>query len=174
MNMKRYTIWSSHPDFKDWEEYLREEYPDMDDSRHHEIMWDTNNSYLDDERMNLSGIEYDQDILCIAQLGLWDGPQPAYKEMGTHKPSRCLHSLVRSFFEIEFYVDSNGDFRADEHHHDGTNHYLYRVWKNVSEEQKHNFCKKILTGAVTRRDIARYTSRIGKDIADVYGWKVRP
>lgn len=172
MNQK-YIIWNSQPDFEDWVDGLREEYPDADDNRLYEIMMETNNSYFDDARMNLSHIEYDQEIICIGTLGLWNGQRKGYKKMYTYKPSQCLRSLLNCISDIEFYVDHLGDFRADEYHHDGTNHYLYRVWKDISEEQKDNFLAKVINGTVTRRDITRYTSRIGKDIADVYGWKVR-
>ncbi|MFR7743908.1 MAG: hypothetical protein ACLU3I_11920 [Acutalibacteraceae bacterium] len=47
----------------------------------------------------------------------------------------------------EWYVDKNGDLRADAIHHDGTNHYLYRVFKNgISETQMDNLCAKICHG----------------------------
>ena len=117
-----------------------------------------------------SGIVYDDEIICIAILGLWNGNPMAYKRMHTNKVSECLHSLMDGISEIEFFVDERGDFRAHEMHHDGTNSYLYRVWKDVSVVQKENFLGKVYRGVATRKDITRYTRKIGADIAKVYGW----
>lgn len=56
---------------------------------------------------------------------------------------------------------------------DGTNHYLYRVFKpDVSDTRKKNFLEKVLRGTVTRADITRITQRLGDKIAEVYGWKI--
>ena len=71
----------------------------------------------------------------------------------------------------EWYVDKYGDLRADAVHHDGTNHYLYRVYKdNISEAQKDRLKEKIYNGTATRADIARVTRRLGDEIGKVYGW----
>ena len=56
-------------------------------------------------------------------------------------------------------------------HHDGTNHYLYRVFKRgVTESQIDRLKGKILDGTATRRDITRVTNRLGDAIGKVYGW----
>lgn len=69
----------------------------------------------------------------------------------------------------EWYVDKLGDLRCEAVHHDGTNYYLYRVFKdNVSEEQIENLKWKIYCGKATRADITRVTKRLGDDIAKVY------
>lgn len=73
----------------------------------------------------------------------------------------------------EWYVDKYGDLRADAIHHDGTNHYLYRVFKDgVSETQIENLQEKVYRGRATRADITRLTKRLGDDIAKVYGWNI--
>lgn len=70
-----------------------------------------------------------------------------------------------------WYVDRNGDFRCDDTHHDGTNHYLYRVYKdNVSQAQKDRLKEKIYNGTATRADVVRVTRRLGDEIGKVYGW----
>ena len=59
-------------------------------------------------------------------------------------------------------------------HHDGTNLYTYRAWKpEISHAQRSYFMQKVAIGKATRKDITRYTQRIGDRVADVYGWKVR-
>ena len=58
--------------------------------------------------------------------------------------------------------------------HDGTNTYLFRVFKDsVSEETEQFILDKAARGSLTKDDMTRYTRRVGKEIADVYGWKVR-
>ena len=74
---------------------------------------------------------------------------------------------------IEWYVDKYGDLRADAVHHDGTNHYLYRVFKDgVTDTQIENLQDKIYNGKATRADITRVTKRLGDDIAGVYGFSI--
>lgn len=69
----------------------------------------------------------------------------------------------------EWYVDKRGDLRCDAVHHDGANHYLYRVFKDgVSETQIENLQNKIYFGKATRADITRATRRLGDEINKVY------
>jgi hypothetical protein len=68
-------------------------------------------------------------------------------------------------------VDRLGDLRCDAVHHDGTNHYLYRVYKpGVSELQMERLKEKLYDGTATRSDITRITRRLGDAIGKVYGW----
>ncbi len=61
--------------------------------------------------------------------------------------------------------------RCDAVHHDGTNHYLYRTYKDgVSDAQIENLKEKIYRGTATRADITRITHRLGDEIGKVYGW----
>ena len=70
-----------------------------------------------------------------------------------------------------WYVDKLGDLRCDAVHHDGTNHYLYRVFKpGVTEAQMDRLKDKIYNGTATRSDIIRLTMRLGDEIGKVYGW----
>ena len=55
-------------------------------------------------------------------------------------------------------------------HHDGTNNYLYRELRDLSDKQMENFLYKLHTGRLTRRDIRRYTTSVGIHINKVYGW----
>ena len=69
-------------------------------------------------------------------------------------------------------MDKKGDFRCDDIHHDGTNHYLYRVYKDgVSEYQKDRLKEKLYEGTATRADVTRITRRLGDEIGKVYGWE---
>lgn len=108
-------------------------------------------------------------IIAIADLGLWNGRRVGYKNL------KGLSEVLYSSCDYEtVYVDSNGDLRKHESHHDGSNSILYRYWKDsVTEEQKDNFTWKCYNGELTRADITRYTRKAGVKIAEEYGWKVR-
>ena len=63
----RYMIWSSFPDFAEWEDDLREQYPERSQTDLLTLMYETNNDYLDTEREILD-IRTPNDILVIADL----------------------------------------------------------------------------------------------------------
>lgn len=168
MNDKRNLIWSNYDlDYDDWRADLEEYYPELSENERIEVMYETNNDYLDDERVNLD-IQLNMPILVIGDLGLWTGRYSGYKEIASGNIKDCL------FADTDYsswYVDTLGDLRCDASHHDGTNHYLYRVYKDgVSEEQMDNLKDKIYRGVATRADITRITRRLGDEIGKVYGW----
>lgn len=164
--MGKFTIWSNNLDYDDWKDDLEELYPDYSDEDRISLMYDINNRYLEDERVNLD-IQLDRPILVIADLGRWNGRFSGYKEIRSGRISDCLYSNTDY---CTWYVDAYKDLRCDAVHHDGTNHYLYRTYKeNVSDTQIENLKTKIFEGTVTRRDITRITRRIGDAIASVYG-----
>lgn len=164
----RHIVWSNENlDLEDWRDNLEEEYPGHSDDKLYEIMFDTNASYLEDERANLN-IQLAQPILVIAELGLWDGKHMGYKEIESGNIRDCLYSNCDY---TTWYVDKHGDFRCEDIHHDGTNHYLYRAYKdNASESQKARLKEKIYCDTATRADIVRITRRLGDEIGRVYGW----
>ena len=93
-----------------------------------------------------------------------------YKMIDSGNIKDCLYSDTDM---TEWYVDRYGDLRADAVHHDGTNHYLYRVFKNTaSPEQIERLQEKIYYGKATRADITRVTKRLGDEIAAVYGFHI--
>ena len=170
--MKMYTIWSN--DF-DTIEALTE---DIMENEHFEseinaryLAAEYNAEDLEDERANLN-IEVGDEIIIIADLGLWHGRHMGYRL--THKTNIKDIFDTTSGEEQTFFVDDRGDLMCRDCHHDGTNIYTYRAWKpGISEEQKENFLEKVCRGIATRKDITRYTRKIGTYVADVYGWKVR-
>ena len=170
--MKMHTIWSNEYDTieaiaKDLQEYDGIE--EWDDAW--EQAYDTNAEYLDDEKVNLN-IEVGDEIIIIANLGLWDGKHMAYKTPHITNIADCFGGTCGDY--VTWFVDDRGDLNCRDCHHDGINLYLYRAWKDgISEEQKENFLYKVYRGQATRKDITRYTRKIGVYVADVYGWKVR-
>lgn len=109
------------------------------------------------------------ELVAIANIGRWDGRCTGYKLIP------CIMNTLYSDCDYEsLYIDSNGDLRKEESHHDGNNTILYRYWKDkITDIQKENFLDKIYNGKCTQRDITRYTRKAGLTVADAYGWHVR-
>ena len=136
---------------------------------------DLNNDYLQDERENLN-IETQGDIICIADIGRWNGRADGYSYEGDNIKN-IFHTHINGMSEIEFYVELEGDtleLKADEHHHDGTNHYLYRELKpNISDSDKEEFESLIYNGECEYSDIEKYTRPLGQEVQKVYGFELK-
>ena len=173
----RHIIWSNmNLEADDWRDSYKEylEINGLDDdpndeNKLYEYMVEVNDDYLSDERRNLD-IQFSQPIIVIGDLGRWNGRVAGYKMIDSGNIKDCLYSDTDY---TEWYVDKYGDLRADAVHHDGTNHYLYRVFKDgVTDTQIENLQDKIYNGKATRADITRVTKRLGDDIAGVYGFPI--
>ena len=175
MKKPKHMIWTDDVYYMDvdaWFDDMRVDCPDASEDKLWCRMWETNAEYLEDERANLD-INVPEGIIAIADLGLWNGRRMAYKEIGDNI-SDCLYGTVRGQSSCTWYVDELGDLACEESHHDGTNHYIYRAWKpGVTYDQQDALLNKLYDGTATRRDITRYTRRLGDDIAEVYGWNIR-
>ena len=68
-------------------------------------MYEINNDYLGDERMNLN-IQLDRPILVIGDLGLWNGRRSGYKEIESGNIRDCLYADTDY---STWYVDRLGD-----------------------------------------------------------------
>ena len=171
--MKKRTIWSNiNLDIEDWRDGYKEflEINDMDEDPDdenaiYEWMVETNGYYLDDERMNLNR-KVDGRILVIADLGLWNGRKSGYKIINSCNISDILSD---NSDYVEWYGDGY-NIRCTAHHHDGTNHYLYRV---IREDRNiDNLLDAIYNGEeITRSKLNYYTTSLYKDVANVYGWR---
>lgn len=131
--------------------------------------YENNRIWFEDELAQLKEVDKGNTIIALADLGLWNGRRTGYKEYDS------LDKIMYSNCDYEtVYVDSNGDLRKEESHHDGSNSILYRYWKEgLTDTQRDNFLDKCYNGNLTQRDITRYTRKAGLEIADTYGWKVR-
>ena len=162
-------IWSNfHLDLDDWRDALLEEHPDASESELYQLMYDLNDDYLTDERINLN-IQMNRPILVIGDIERWNGRVSGYKEIQSGNIKDCLYSDTDY---ATWFVDRKGDLRCDAIHHDGRNHYLYRAYKSgATEAQIERLKEKIYEGVATRADIARVTQRLGDEIGKVCGWK---
>ena len=147
----------------------REEYADSisEDSVYNECYF-MEQTWFEDEQDELKRVS-EGPVIAIADLGRWNGRFSGYKEV------KNLADVLYTECDYErVYVDSNGDLRKEESHHDGSNSILYRYWKEgLTDVQKDNFLDKIYDGKCTQKDITRYTRKAGLGIANAYGWTVR-
>lgn len=168
-------IWQNYDlNLEDWKEGLLENREinglptDVDDDTLREEMYELNANYLDDERMNLN-IYTQGRIVCIADIGFWNGRKLGYKLYGGNI-GKCLE-LFRDYDYADFYVDRY-DFRCRQSHHDASTYAVFRELKpSLSSDQTNNFLWKIYRGTVTKKDITRYTRSLAPYIKKVYGWK---
>lgn len=173
----KHVIWQNYDlNPEDWEEGYKEfleinemEVPDkINDNDLYDWMYEENDLYLEDERINLN-IDTEGRIICIADIGLWDGRRSGYK-LYSHNIGECLY-LTQDCDYGEFYVDEHNNLRSRQSHHDGTHYLLFREFKpEITSDQADNFCHKIYNGKATAKDITRYTRSLGKRIKKVYGW----
>jgi len=161
-------IWSNIDlDLKDWTE-LREEYPDYTEEQLTDIMYDTNNGYLDDERSNLD-IQCNSEIIAIADIGRWNGRFAGYGIIKSGNVADCLYS---PHDYAQWYVDRDGEFRSTQIHHDGSNYYYYRSFKDgVEDYERDDLLADIYDGKATQEQIDRLTDKLGPTIGKVYGWE---
>ena len=170
MKEDQHIIWSNYDlDYEDWRDDLEAEYPELTEDQRIALMYEINGDYLDDERVNLN-IQLSQPILVIGDLGLWYGRRSGYKEIESGNIRDCLYADTDY---STWYVDKLGDLRCDAIHHDGTDHYLYRAYKDGVRESQIDLLKdKLYRGIATRADVTRITRRLGDDIARVYGFSI--
>lgn len=172
MKDNKWVIWSNwNLDIDDecytnyWKE-MEEDCGELSDDEKWKILYEQNGEWLEDERLNLN-VKLEDEIVVIADLGLWYGRRGGYKLIKSGNISDCL---CDSADYLEWYCDRY-NFRCRAAHHDGTNYYLYRVLRSeLSWEQRENFLNKLYNGEVNDRMIRRYTKSIRPYIADVYGW----
>lgn len=174
-NNNKHIIWSNmNLNLDDWKEDL------LEDRKLNELdtnvpdyvlvndMYELNSMYLDDERDNLNVTPTKGRIVCIADLGLWNGRKPGYKLLG-HNIGDCLSDFSQAE-GLEFYCDRY-DFKSIQVHHDGINYLVYREIKSeYTSDQIDNFLWKIYNGKATQKDITRYTKSLKERIKKIYGW----
>lgn len=119
---------------------------------------------LADERLNLNK-EVNGVIIAYADLGLWYGRRKGYQLLG-HNIANILHSS----HDAEWYGDSY-NIRGIEYHHDGTNHILYRVAKDMETAQR--ITEKIYNGTINEVQFRKMTKSLHPYVAEIYGWKTR-
>lgn len=163
--MERHIIWSNHDlNFEDWKADLQAGNPDMSEDELYDEMIRLNNEYLDDERMNLD-IELDNDIVLIADVGRWNGRHLIICAL----QFRNIKDLLRTDCDYATWYVEDGELRCNAYHHDGVNHYWYRVLREGVDAADIDFYDDPEEG---RRVILEKTESIAPVVCGVYGWEV--
>lgn len=143
-------------------EDLKELYPEASETLLDELAFDL---YSDDRRLRMKAFgktTFTNDIINIADLGLWNGRYQAYRVYETPTLDELFMS-GQDIEEAEWYIDEYNDLRCNAYHHDGTNHYLYRqIRSEIGPAARRNFYDKIQAHTLTRKDINHYTLPIGQ------------
>lgn len=120
----------------------------------------------DDEEVMLSQT-LEEDIVVIADMGLWNGRVTGGKVVGDN-----LNCILNSFGcdDVEVYTDSY-NVKSTGYHHDGRNYHLFRMIKpTLSDTQRENFIDKLERGILTDRDITKYTKSLRPYVKEIYGF----
>ena len=175
---KHTTLWKSYGmyDLKEMEqaeqdarEFLEEEYSEdypngVDDSRVTYEVYDRIDMEFDDEQSNLFKI-LDGRILCIADIGRWNGRRSGYKILGNNLNEVLTCGIGCD--EKEVYCDAYNVY-AQGYHHDGSNSVEFR---EIREDRNiDNLLDKLYNNEeVTRREINYYTRSLRPYIKEIYG-----
>ena len=175
MAKKHTTIWKSYGMYsleemeseeKACKEFLSEVYPEIEQTEENVMqeIYDHIDTYFDDEKSNLFKI-LDGRILCIADIGLWDGRRSGYKILGNN-----LNEVLTTGIgcdEKEVYCDAYNVY-AQGYHHDGRNYVEFR---EIREDRNiENLIDKIHSEqGATRREINYYTKSLRPYIKEIYG-----
>ncbi len=155
-------------DFREWfEEFCEINGLDKDEEDIYEwvekrLQWD-----FEDEEENLN-IPCEGDILCIADLGLWDGRHSAYQIIpNATKFSDIFRVSMKNIDNYKFHYDRY-NVMAELHHHDGCNNIEFRLIKKGVNPQP--LLDAIYNQEeVTREMIRRYTTSLRPYIKKCYG-----
>ena len=175
MAKKHTTIWKSYGMYsleemeseeKACKEFLSEAYPEIEQTEENVMqeIYDHIDMYFDDEKSNLFKI-LDGRILCIADMGLWNGRRSGYKILGNN-----LNEILTTGIgcdEKEIYCDAYNVY-AQGYHHDGRNHVEFR---EIREDRNiENLLDKIFSNqSISRREINYYTKSLNPYIKQIYG-----
>jgi hypothetical protein len=153
---KEHTIWNNTDlCLDDWRDDLLADYPDYSEDELWRAMVDTNDLYLEDERRNLA-VPVGGSLVILADLGLWNGRRFGFKVIPDATAADILYSNCDY---CRWYVDEE-DVRFTGHHHDGTNHYLYRVYEGDPADLYD----------MTQEEMLHATKSLRPVVAAVYGW----
>lgn len=174
--MSQYSIWNEEvcptdAEIAQYRNDCQDIYPEIVDASNEEVsrmMEEDNYNLLGDERMNLDKTLSGK-VIVIARLGLWNGHPSAYKILSDNLNCVLDHQVEGSASMLSVYGDGK-DIRADESHHDGVNHYLFRMLKGDDYEE---LTDAIYNGQeVTQELLDKYTESLFPEVAKVYGWTV--
>lgn len=172
------TIWSNDATLYDFEESRQQvsdieciDIQDVDDDAVWRYINDDICQTLGDEESNLD-IPTGR-IVVFATLGLWHGKVCGSRILPEQRLSAILHAACRDSEEYTVYYDTDdGEVKAKDVHHDGTNRYLFReLVSGISPDDEDAFLELVKSGAAKLEDVNRFTVSLGPRVEAVYGWR---
>lgn len=167
VNKMKRIIWTNN-DYSEWEEAMLQEYP-TEEIREEEGIKIDYDTYCDDceinlydERANLNK-EVDGVIVAFVNLGTWQGRVFGGGIIGTN-----VKDILKSDCDYVTWYCDPWNVRCDAVHHDGTNHYLYRVAKDRDTALR--LIDKVAYGGMTEEQFRKATKSLRPYVAKVYGW----
>lgn len=160
INKQRRVIWTNN-DYDEWEKAMRDDGFDEEEINYDRYA-DHCSIFIDDERANLD-VEVDGYIVAFADSGFWNGRRNGGGVIGT-----CVKDILYSECAyVTWYCDVH-NVRCEAIHHDGTNHYLYRVAKD--KETAERLAYKIAYEDMSEEQFRKATKSLRPYVAKVYGW----
>lgn len=178
---KDFLIWTDDAyyteDIEEYKKRMTEDCPEaiegLSDDQIYDLMNDENQDLYFDECSNLD-IDLGRPILALLDMGLWDGRKGSFALIKSGNIKSCFAPHCRCMSSNTMYVTEDGEFCQDESHHDGTNHYRYRVFKEGTTEYDISQVEDAIYDGTFTEDMLNYfTRKIGPDIAKVYGWDLK-
>lgn len=157
----KHVIWTNEINVKDWEDDIREMYPNIEDDEIYEVAYRENEMYFYDEKANMDK-ELGKPIVIIGNLGLWNGRRNGWKLTNKTNLNDIFTDTCGDY--VTWYVE-DGEIKCEDIHHDGTNYYTYRVVKDGISDWE--FEEMMYDG----KDIDELTDKLGKFACDIYGWE---
>lgn len=137
---------------------------EITDDKVYEYWYLSNEIEYDDLRWTLktADAQLENDIVAIADLGLWNGRICGYK---TFDDFTQVVSCFEDYNTLK--IDRYNNLTLEAVHHDGTNYITFREFKSdLLDVQIDNFLDKLYSGTATKRDVTRYTKAVGHYIND--------
>lgn len=162
--MEKEIILFSNYDYYDHENFMNLE--EESGEPYTEEMFYDDQKYAIDELQNAISQLSNRSCIAIGKLGLWKGKCSAYND--TIKMNNLLNILGEDIQNFKVFIE-NGELKATGSHHDGTNHYFVRRWRNKVTESQKNKLKNYIYNLDDSVDfdfdlIDKYTVKIGRDV----------
>lgn len=131
------------------------------------------NDWWDDEfgeRYGNLNTDLDCEILCVANLGFWNGRRQGYKECGKNIAKAISGIFSDSEEYREIYVE-DGEVVGHGYHHDGVHHYQWRlIKKSASQSDIKKLKEQIYNGEDYSELLTKCTKSLAPAVAKIYGW----
>lgn len=149
-----------HDVYDEMREYLTQ-YEDMTEEEAWQEVYADIDFNFDEFRDTLKAMNianFGGKILCLGDLGLWNGRISGYREFDNWEDIVYVANG-----DIEFYLE-NGCMKAVDRHHDGTNHYTFYIVKDSADVYSYQeFLGDIVDGKyISPSRLYRYCRSFGR------------